>query len=391
MDCIQSPSQGLSPFKLCAPQPLLALDPYDTSGASWQEWTSVSCVAESDTPQENGTPLTPPEPCWPTEGMPQTPNVEPVPEPSPWDAVLAPLQRIRSLPDQTLQLVHTSGAFTSIRPNWGTATVQEARFAAAAEWCMDPSAVRVHSSNLQPLKRSGMGTALSDDIPLAQCAFPGGALFIVPTSPTDHLRDPAQAREEFLRKPLPERLARAAMLIKAIADNPRQCNLLQRELAAAADLGREDWCVPVLEAVADECAALLTHPTGNFLVRRCVEHWPTRILPVVGRCARGIAVELACDRHASYVLQACLASARGPESDILVLELMSAAPQLSTHAVGNYVLQSCVDECNSDLLHVAERVIGSEVTSRHQSAKLRQKLQQRKRTGLRASERSSSR
>eukprot|EP01065_Artemidia_motanka_P013279 TRINITY_DN17325_c0_g1_i1.p1 TRINITY_DN17325_c0_g1~~TRINITY_DN17325_c0_g1_i1.p1 ORF type:complete len:443 (+),score=96.76 TRINITY_DN17325_c0_g1_i1:68-1330(+) len=386
----------------CAVQP-----PFVSGGEQWGQLSMEKCDgvitdADEDATRSHtsgtdcSTPLTPPEPRWPScteatvvmgstwadsPSVPQT--VAPV---SPWDAVL-PATAQQPLPRGGLRIVHPTGASVVMTPKWETATARDARMVASAEWCVPPDTIRIHRSNLHPVARSCRGTGLADTQLLSQCVSPGGELYALPVCPTDHLRDPTHAKARFRKKPLPERLAQASSMLAALAESPRDCSLLQRELDAAAELGRDDWCEPVLRAVAESCDELLTHHCGNYLLRRCTECWPQIVAPAILKAARGRASELACDRHASYVLQACLTACRGTDAMDLLLELLAEAHHLCSDSYGNYVLQTAIDECPQALLSHLERTVGPAVAGCTHAVKLRRKLMLRTRTRRRASDR----
>lgn len=311
------------------------------------------------------------------------------PSPGGWRAVMAVQQPPRPpLPSGAIRVVHPSGVSIVMLPKWESATVRDARVQAAAEWCVPAQTLRLHCPNTsQRPNPSCRGTALDDDLPLAKCASPGDELFAVPLAAAQHLRDPTVNKNGWRQKPLPDRLQCAGTMLPSLAENPRDCSTLQRELDAARELGRADWCDGVLHAVAQHCGTLLTHPCGNYLLRHCLECWPQRFLTPTLAAVRGRAVPLSCDRHASYVLQACLVAASASAAVGLFEELLHNAERLCADASGNYVLQTAIDECPSCLLKQLERRVAPVVSGCPHAPKMRRKLELRLRTKRRASER----
>eukprot|EP01062_Namystynia_karyoxenos_P062383 TRINITY_DN55278_c0_g1_i1.p1 TRINITY_DN55278_c0_g1~~TRINITY_DN55278_c0_g1_i1.p1 ORF type:complete len:459 (+),score=135.98 TRINITY_DN55278_c0_g1_i1:103-1377(+) len=350
-------------------------------------------------------PLTPPHPKWAAEEVvprwadtPQRMTTDAVtssPPDSPWDAVLRPPPQLNrgsgtrgSGPRNSIRIVHPTGAVVFFSPRWGSATVREARNAVAAEWCISPHSFHLHCSNVKNLSRSCHGTALPDHTPLLQVVGVGEDLYMMPLYPGDHIRDPSVHRDNCRARSLPERLLHAAHMLDVLAESPRECSNLQREMQRAVDLGRPDWCEPVLQALPEHYLDLLMHPCGNYLLRHCVENWPARVVPGIIRRVHGSAVLYACNRHASYVLQACLHYSPGTDGVELLLELLGAADHLASDSFGNYVLQSVIDECPPEYLQLADKTISSVLAGNCQHAtRLRRKLMLRVRTRRRASER----
>lgn len=123
---------------------------------------------------------------------------------------------------------------------------------------------------------------------------------------------------------------------KIVCSNDQQASIfLQQKLK----VGTPEQKYEIVEAIVEQCYALMVNRFGNFLVQRCFEHGTPEQVIKIAEGIRGHTLALSMDPFGCHVVQKAFDSVPENYKAIMVHELLRRIPETVIHRYACHVWQ----------------------------------------------------